>query len=394
MDQLAPLLTTHDTLYLLELHQYFKDQNFIYTPSYPKNKLLKLIESGHLWSLLLFLMVTITLRKITFLSTLTLGVIIAISSTSWFTAWIGLELNLLSFLPLITSKTNIYTSEAALKYFLIQALGSAIIVRATPTALIFSYQIHTPDIIILSALLIKIGAAPFHLWFPRVIQGISWPLCITLITVQKIAPIMLLSHVLNSNPWNLTQIIIITSSILSRTIGSLRGLNQTITRIIIAYSSINHIGWMLAAITIRKPLWFYYFLIYAAVSSSVIIIFHINQIYHFNQLSLIHPSTLTKISLFTSLLSLGGLPPFLGFLPKLIVVKELAFSFQIIWLIFILGRTLLVLFFYLRIVSTSLLLSSTLIKIQLYKTNKTINLTLIFINLLPIFAPNHTLLPF
>nr|YP_009926446.1 NADH dehydrogenase subunit 2 [Saron marmoratus]QNH68789.1 NADH dehydrogenase subunit 2 [Saron marmoratus] len=336
----------------------------------------------------------LTLSKMTFLSTLMLGVIIATSSTSWFTAWMGLELNLLSFLPLITSKTNMYTSEAALKYFLVQALGSAIIVSTTPITMVAQNLTHTPDIMITSALLMKMGAAPFHFWFPSVMQGISWPLCIILMTIQKIAPIMLLSHIIINSYSSLIQIIIMTSSLLSGIIGGFSGLNQTLMRTIMAYSSINHMGWMLAAIVISKPLWSYYFFIYALVSSSVIMIFYTNQIFHFNQISLIHPSMLTKMSFFMSLLSLGGLPPFLGFLPKMLIIKELSSLSQIIWLIFLLVSTLLVLFFYLRIMSTTLLLSSITMKTQLYKSSKTINLTIIFLNLTPMFTPNHTLLPF
>jgi len=68
-------------------------------------------------------------------------------------------LNLLSFIPLISSKTNTYSSEAALKYFLVQALGSCIILARAPSSLLSQ---DLPKILIVASLLLKIGAAPLH----------------------------------------------------------------------------------------------------------------------------------------------------------------------------------------------------------------------------------------
>jgi len=118
---------------------------------------------------LLFLILTLHPARLLFMTSLLTGTFVAVSASSWFTAWLGLELNLLSFIPLISSKSNLYSSEAALKYFLIQALGSALILAAAPG---FLLNLIEPQVIILSALLLKIGAAPVHFWFPSVIQGI------------------------------------------------------------------------------------------------------------------------------------------------------------------------------------------------------------------------------
>jgi NADH-ubiquinone oxidoreductase chain 2 len=71
----------------------------------------------------------------------------------------GLELNLLSFIPLISSKNNQYSSEAALKYFLIQALGSSIIIISA-SFIMSSSELATTLFTV--ALLLKAGAAPFH----------------------------------------------------------------------------------------------------------------------------------------------------------------------------------------------------------------------------------------
>ena len=339
-----------------------------------------------LWRHLLFLI--LNPARLLFLSTLLRGTFIAFSSTSWFTAWLGLELNLLSFIPIISYKSNLYSSEAALKYFLVQALGSAIILARAPGFLLFNFS---PDITITSALLLKIGAAPVHFWFPPVIQGIGWIQCAILITIQKIAPILMLSYLIRET----TITLIFVASILSGLVGGLGGLNQTLIRKIIAYSSINHIAWILAAVSIRTPLWFNYFLLYRLVSTSVVCIIQSQQIFHFKQTSnLTHQSTLLKITTLFALLSLGGLPPFLGFMPKLIVIKALIASRAGVWLSVLLLRALITLFYYLRVMITSLTLSSP--KNKRASTTPLVALLrgISFINLTPLLTPLVTALPF
>jgi NADH-ubiquinone oxidoreductase chain 2 len=107
--------------------------------------------------------------RLLFYITLIIGTLISISSTSWLGAWLGLEINLLSFIPLMADKHNQFSTEAALKYFLTQALASAILLFAViciglTIHLTFSRILNTDPlpIILSSTLILKIGAAPFH----------------------------------------------------------------------------------------------------------------------------------------------------------------------------------------------------------------------------------------
>jgi NADH-ubiquinone oxidoreductase chain 2 len=94
------------------------------------------------------------------------GILISISSNSWLGAWIGLEINLISFIPLISSQENIFTTEASLKYYIIQALASStLLFLVVMKALInqgFSTGREVHEYIIIIPLLLKIGAAPLH----------------------------------------------------------------------------------------------------------------------------------------------------------------------------------------------------------------------------------------
>nr|UYG48402.1 NADH dehydrogenase subunit 2 [Chrysops sp.] len=296
--------------------------------------------------------------KILFFSTLMMGTLITVSSNSWLSAWMGLEINLLSFIPLMIDTNNLMSTEASLKYFLTQALASSILLFAVIMSMLkfnFIFQLNLnysyTNLIILSSLMLKSGAAPFHFWFPGVMEGLSWVNNLILMTWQKIAPMMLISYIINKNFF----IFII---IMSMIIGSLGGLNQTSLRKIMAFSSINHLGWMLAAMISNETLWLFYFLMYSFLSFTIVFLFNVFKLFHINQVfSLFFSSKILKFSLFMNLLSLGGLPPFLGFLPKWLVIQQLSMNYQLMLLIFMTSLTLITLYFYLRISYSAFMLN-------------------------------------
>nr|YP_010990338.1 NADH dehydrogenase subunit 2 [Sinolapotamon palmatum]WOW98754.1 NADH dehydrogenase subunit 2 [Sinolapotamon palmatum] len=281
---------------------------------------------------------------ILFFLSLMLGILISISSTSWFGIWIGLELNMMSFIPLITIKTNLYLSESALKYFLIQALGSTLFI--TSSCMLLSLpQMSSP--LLLTSLLIKLGSAPFHFWFPQVMMGLNWPQAILLMTLQKI-PLMIIISYLCIYP-NLTKIISL-SAILSAMAGALGGLNTMQLRKIMAFSSINHMSWMLISISISDMFWILYFLFYSIISSTIMILLNMFQIYTLSELMKLNQTKSIHILLIPlNLLSLGGLPPFAGFLPKWMLIQLLISNKLFIPLVFLLSSSLITLYFYLRI---------------------------------------------
>nr|YP_010710898.1 NADH dehydrogenase subunit 2 [Ochlerotatus scapularis]WDA91125.1 NADH dehydrogenase subunit 2 [Ochlerotatus scapularis] len=283
-----------------------------------------------------------------FLIMLISGSLITISSNSWLGAWMGLEINLLSFIPLMNEgKKNLMTSESSLKYFLTQAFASSILLFAIILMMLFfnnNWMMNNNfnDLLILSTLLLKSGAAPFHFWFPGVMEGLNWINSLILMTWQKIAPLMLISYNMNYN-------FFLISIILSMIIGALGGLNQTSLRKLMAFSSINHLGWMLMAMMNNELLWFTYFILYSILSMSIVLMFNNFKLFHFNQIfnfSMMNPSI--KFFMFLNLLSLGGLPPFLGFLPKWLVIQNMIELNQIFLLFISVCLTLITLYYYLR----------------------------------------------
>nr|YP_010692983.1 NADH dehydrogenase subunit 2 [Carpomya incompleta]WCB98099.1 NADH dehydrogenase subunit 2 [Carpomya incompleta] len=293
--------------------------------------------------------------KIMFFFILMMGTMITVSSNSWLGAWMGLEINLLSFIPLM-SDNNLMSTEASLKYFLVQAIASAVLLFAIILLYLNNFPMtelnsYFNNLMIYSSLLLKSGAAPFHFWFPNVMEGLSWMNALVLMTWQKIAPLMLISY---TNWNNFTFLVIILSTIA----GSLGGLNQTSLRKLMAFSSINHLGWMLAAMQASESTWLIYFCFYTFLSFSLTFMFNNFKMYHINQLfNSFFDSKVLKFVLFFNLLSLGGLPPFIGFLPKWLVIQLLVLNNQYILMTIMTMMTLITLFFYLRLCFAAFMLN-------------------------------------
>nr|QBF00278.1 NADH dehydrogenase subunit 2 [Stegana apicopubescens] len=294
--------------------------------------------------------------KIFFLIIVMVGTLITVTSTSWLSAWMGLEINLLSFIPLMSDNNNLMSTEASLKYFLVQALASSVLLFTIIILMIhknlnFTINFSYNSMIMTSTLLLKSGAAPFHFWFPNIMNGLSWMNCLLLMTWQKIAPLMLISYM------NLKSLLFF-SIVLSVIIGSLGGLNQTSLRKLMAFSSINHLGWMLISLNINESIWLIYFILYSFLSFTLIFMFNSFKIFHFNQLfSSFFSSKTLKFILFMNFLSLGGLPPFLGFLPKWLVIQQLSFQNQYFLLTVLMMSALITLFFYMRMCYSAFLLN-------------------------------------
>uniref|UniRef100_A0AAU7YT96 NADH-ubiquinone oxidoreductase chain 2 n=2 Tax=Cheilosia TaxID=173981 RepID=A0AAU7YT96_9MUSC len=296
------------------------------------------------------------MSKILFIFILMMSTMITISANSWLSAWMGLEINLLSFIPLM-SNNNLMSNESSLKYFLIQALASSILLFAI---ILFMYknnymnQIYINNfinMIILSSLLMKVGAAPFHFWFPNVMEGLNWMNSLILMTWQKIGPLMLISYLI-------IKFLLFWSIILSVIIGALGGLNQTSLRKLMTFSSINHLGWMLMSMYSNESLWINYFIFYSFLSFNLIFMFNMFKLFHINQLfSLFFFNKTLKFTLFLNLLSLGGLPPFLGFIPKWLTIQYLTFNNQLFMLMILIMMSLITLFFYLRLCYTAFMLN-------------------------------------
>nr|QLD22100.1 NADH dehydrogenase subunit 2 [Guerlinguetus aestuans] len=301
------------------------------------------------------------LTSATIYLTLFSGTMIALFSSHWLFIWIGLEMSLLAIIPILVSKPNPRSIEAASKYFLIQATASMIFMMAAIINFYYTGEWSVSNTInylssfmLTMALSMKMGLAPFHLWVPEVTQGIPLMSGLILLTWQKIAPISIMFQIAPSINYTLIMIMALMSILL----GGWGGLNQTQLRKILAYSSIAHMGWMMAIISFDPTLSILNLLIYIVLTINMFMLLYYNK--KTSTLSL--SSSWNKSPLFASiiltvLMSLGGLPPLTGFSPKWMIIKELVSNNNIILPTSMAILALLNLYFYMRLIySTSLTL--------------------------------------
>nr|UJI65687.1 NADH dehydrogenase subunit 2 [Dipseliopoda setosa] len=275
--------------------------------------------------------------------------LISISSNSWLSMWIGLEINLLSFIPLM-SDNSLMSSEAMMKYFLIQTLGSSLFLFASIMMMMF-INIKLMNIFIMISLLLKIGSAPFHFWFPMVIEGLSWFNSLILMTWQKLTPLILISYIFNMN-------ILIMSIFMSMLIGSILGLNQTSVRKLMAYSSISHMGWMMSSLIFSNLLMMIYFIVYSFMSISIIFLLDMLNVSVINQLYSNFSFNLMKYLFSLNILSYGGLPPFLGFFPKWWIIQYLSYMNYFLLSFILIIFSMISLFYYIRMIFNIMLFDS------------------------------------
>nr|YP_009106916.1 NADH dehydrogenase subunit 2 [Hamadryas epinome]AIT96655.1 NADH dehydrogenase subunit 2 [Hamadryas epinome] len=293
-------------------------------------------------------------NKMFFFFFLIFSTLISISSNSWLGCWIGLEINLLSFIPLISNSNNLLSSEAALKYFLTQSIASINFLFSILLSSILLknfYNNNIISIIINSSLLMKMGSTPFHFWFPNIMEGISWLNCFILMTWQKISPMILLSYYLNLK-------FLMLMMILNVLIGAISSFNQISLRKLLAFSSINNLGWLLSALMISENLWMIYFIFYSFFISIMCMMFYMLNIFYINQLFNFNFNFFMKMFILINFFSLGGLPPFLGFFPKWLIINYLLINNLLIISFFFIMSSLVLLFVYIRIIYSSMLFFS------------------------------------
>nr|ALG36726.1 NADH dehydrogenase subunit 2 [Tylototriton panhai]ALG36728.1 NADH dehydrogenase subunit 2 [Tylototriton panhai]ALG36731.1 NADH dehydrogenase subunit 2 [Tylototriton panhai]ALG36734.1 NADH dehydrogenase subunit 2 [Tylototriton panhai]ALG36737.1 NADH dehydrogenase subunit 2 [Tylototriton panhai] len=287
------------------------------------------------------------------LSSLAAGTITTLSSSHWFLAWVGLEINTLAIIPLMTKMHHPRATESATKYFLTQATASALILFSTITNAwatgewtIIAMNDSMSTLILTIALAIKLGIAPFHLWLPDVMQGLNLTTCLILTTWQKLAPMSLMimtGHQLNTN-------LLITMAMLSTILGGWGGLNQTHMRKMMAYSSIAHLGWMTLILSFSPNLTTLNLMIYLMLTSSMFLMMMTLTATNMNKLSTSWLKTpLLASSMMITLMALGGLPPTSGFLPKWLILQEMTKQHLGTVSTLMAMSALLSLFFYLRL---------------------------------------------
>lgn len=251
--------------------------------------------------------------------------------------WLRIELNIIRVIPLLAGNQRGYRSEVVLKYFLVQAWGSIIliwslVVRASLGGLYF-------QVILRLALFLKLGVVPFHLWFLRVIKVLDWNLFVLLSTLQKVLPIVIVSIFRVSR--------VLKAGVILCRLRAFRVASLKYLKLTIAVSSVFSLAWLLAGALGDSCLWLVYLGVYTLGLLTLLRTLGGVREGHTN-LRVKFSSLVSKIIIFFSFIILAGLPPFIGFIGKmllfayLIELKEWALVvsllFGAVWIIYVYVR--------------------------------------------------------
>nr|AFP67621.1 NADH dehydrogenase subunit 2 [Lygodactylus bivittis] len=250
---------------------------------------------------------------------------LVLSCHHWVLIWLGLELSTMSIIPIIIKTHHPRATEAATKYFLVQAAGAALILlegtlntwQTGQWSILQSPPLSTTIMTI--AIMLKLGLAPMHFWYPDVLQGTPLTTALAIATWQKLAPLSILFLISQTPSPNMLIL-----GLLSALIGGWMGLNQTQTRKLLAFSSIAHMGWLVTALTLSPALATLTLLTYIFMTTTMFLYFSLMATKTLSDLSTAHtcyPALTAPMML--SMMSLGGLPPLSGFLPKWMILSAL-----------------------------------------------------------------------
>ena len=309
-----------------------------------------------------------------------LGMMIMISSNDLMVFYMGLELQSLALYVLATfNRDQLKSSEAGLKYFVLSALSSGLLLYGCSLIYgfsgstnfdIISNQLNSDEyvltfgiVFILVGLAFKISAVPFHMWAPDVYEGSPTSVTLFFTMVPKIAALTVFIRFLYIPFLNLIdqwQMIIIFLSIASMLFGAIAAIGQTNIKRLVAYSSIGHIGYTLAGLAtgsnegIQSSIIYMsiYVVMNLALFSCLLMLKRGEKYYEdigdLAGLSKNHP--LLSLSLLVILFSLAGIPPLAGFFAKFYIFT--AVLEQSMYFLAIVGllSTVVAAFYYLRII--------------------------------------------
>uniref|UniRef100_UPI00300196A2 NADH dehydrogenase subunit 2 n=1 Tax=Limassolla dispunctata TaxID=3019670 RepID=UPI00300196A2 len=292
----------------------------------------------------------INLSKVLFLIMLNIGVMISISSNNWILIWCGLEISMISFMPLFVSN-KIITAESAIKYFIVQSVSSSMLMLGM--LIMIMKGEYNYDYMIKSSLLMKMGVAPFHNWILTVIEGLDLKMTFIMLTINKVTPITIMSYT-NSNLILLSSINLVMASILS--------MNQNSIKKLITYSSMFNMSLMLMIIKMNL-MWILYLMNYSILLAMMVLLMNKMKVMYINQVIMIDNKMINKMLVWTIMLSMGGMPPLMGFSIKYMVMQIMVDNNMYVPMFILITTSLVMMVVYLRMTFISIMSSSLSLKL-------------------------------
>nr|UTN43018.1 NADH dehydrogenase subunit 2 [Chelopistes texanus] len=280
-----------------------------------------------------------------------LSVFLAISSSSWISSWVAMELGSIGFLPILSWNGSLMSKLSAWKYFLVQAISSSVFlfsILGISGSFFSNWQELSNDFfsfILMASIFMKMGIFPFHGWLISVVENCSWMKFFIISTVQKVVPLCIFFNLsFSSTLGNWISYFWLSCSVLM----SLSCFFENSTRKFLTFSSMLNISWVCLAINLESALAFFFFFSYTFTLFSCCLLFQSSSVYFQSDFFFLESSSWSSKFLKVTLMgSLCGLPPFAGFFPKLLVLQEIlnSFKFHLVPFLFLFSSSVMVLFY-------------------------------------------------
>nr|YP_010501941.1 NADH dehydrogenase subunit 2 [Laemobothrion tinnunculi]UXC94707.1 NADH dehydrogenase subunit 2 [Laemobothrion tinnunculi]UXC94722.1 NADH dehydrogenase subunit 2 [Laemobothrion tinnunculi] len=286
-------------------------------------------------------------------------ILFSVSSSTWWSMWVGMELTGFMFSCWLAFYETPKMKLKVFIYFIIQLISSSAFFMSN----IMMSHLNNSFMVYLNSysLMMKMGGFPFHTWMFSIIENLDYKKFFFLMTMMKLIPMAAM------NMTEFTQLFLLTSlggmflAPSSYQLGSLR--------LILTYSSIIHISWMILALKQSKFLFLFYFSCYMILMFVIIkiLILQFNKMSKLKELMSIYLSPSTLMIWLISIYSMIGIPPFLMFYPKFWVINFLMESNQWIYSLIIIIMSFLPVYFYSKFVFMVTLNTKMMMKHYFYK---------------------------
>nr|YP_010308876.1 NADH dehydrogenase subunit 2 [Rhipicephalus camicasi]UMB51147.1 NADH dehydrogenase subunit 2 [Rhipicephalus camicasi] len=301
-----------------------------------------------------------------------ISILISMSSNSWFIFWLMMEINMMSFIP-IMNEFKLKNYNSMIMYFIIQSFSSSLFFMSS-----FQYSLLNVELflnLINISILIKLGVIPFHFWLMLISESLNFNSLLILLTIQKIIPLLIIEKFLN----NLMMPLFVLSSLMA----SILAMKYKLMKKILIFSSISHQGWILCLIAKKMNFWFSYLIMYSVIIYTVISNCKMINFNSLNNLTSNKVSVKMKNIMIMSMMSLAGMPPFLGFFMKIMAISYLI-KMNLIFIIVLIISSLINLFFYLRILTPFFFINLKFLtwNFQMMKMNALIKINMTFLVIL------------
>nr|ALJ93714.1 NADH dehydrogenase subunit 2 [Ettchellsia sinica] len=286
-------------------------------------------------------------------------------SSSMMFIWVMMEMNLLMFMPMLIMEKS-YSYNSLYMYFIIQAVsGSMFFVSMINIYFIEIYYNYVSlfKLIMFMSIWIKLGVWPFYLWFIKMLNSVSWMIFFLLITIQKIIPFMVLS-IYNMNMFSMMLIFV------SSLVGCICVINEFSLKIILGYSSMNHMSWMIMAVMLNHNLFLLYFFMYFIISFILIMVLYKYDINWIIDLKYLYNLNSMNLFIFMNIFIMYMcIPPMMTFILKFFILSSLMDIYMIMFMLLMMLVSLISMYFYLRLMFMGLMFSLPKMKFNLYYYN-------------------------